>query len=97
MRSREKANEHHRNFVSRRTVDLDNSTLLWTPFGLRSLATTSAFYATPNTGTDPPYWRAPIWININYLALRALRHYAGAPGPVQVRHTRENVFSNWRI
>jgi mannosyl-oligosaccharide glucosidase len=38
-------------------VDLRNSTLLWTPYGLRSLARTSTLYDTRNTEHDPPYWR----------------------------------------
>lgn len=34
-----------------------------------------------NTEHDPPYWRGQIWVNLNFLALRALRFYATAPGP----------------
>lgn len=37
---------------------------LWSPYGLRSLSLTDEFY-----GTAENYWRSPIWININYLAL----------------------------
>jgi len=53
-----------------------------------------------NTEHDPPYWRGQIWININYLALKALHHYASQPGPysddakriyVELRH---NVVKN---
>lgn len=40
---------------------------LWSPFGLRSLSK-----ADPNYGTNENYWRSPIWININYLAVKAL-------------------------
>ena len=52
---------------------------LWTPFGLRSLSRDSPLYMQRNTEHDPPYWRGSVWININYLALRALHGYADQP------------------
>jgi len=30
---------------------------------------------------DPPYWRGPIWININILLVRALKNYSEMDGP----------------
>lgn len=37
---------------------------LWSEFGIRSLSKKDAFY-----GTDENYWRGPIWMNMNYLAV----------------------------
>ncbi|GIL64528.1 hypothetical protein Vafri_18422 [Volvox africanus] len=54
--------------------------LLWSPYGLRSLGTTEGLYKKRNTADDPPYWRGQIWININYLVLRALSHYGASNG-----------------
>ena len=55
---------------------LRNSSELWTEFGIRSLSATDLFYNRPNAPGDSPYWRGPIWININYLILNALHFYA---------------------
>ena len=40
---------------------------LWSPFGIRSLSLKDQYY-----GTEENYWRSPIWININYMALERL-------------------------
>jgi mannosyl-oligosaccharide glucosidase len=44
-----------------------NDKELWSSYGLRSLSLKDPFY-----GKDEDYWRGPIWININYLAIRQL-------------------------
>ncbi|WFD02100.1 mannosyl-oligosaccharide glucosidase [Malassezia obtusa] len=53
---------------------------LWSPHGVRSLSTEHPLY-----GSGEDYWRSAVWIPINYLALRALHHYAAAAGPYQSR------------
>lgn len=79
---------------------LQDPNLLWTDYGLRSLASTSSLYKQYNTAHDPPYWRGRIWININYLALRALHHYSHREGPHKqmaqdlYRQLRQNVLGN---
>jgi mannosyl-oligosaccharide glucosidase len=40
---------------------------LWSPFGLRSLSASH-----PEFETGENYWKGPIWIQMNYLALQAL-------------------------
>lgn len=79
---------------------LRNPELLWTEFGLRSLAKSSPLYMQRNTEHDPPYWRGQIWININYLALKSLHHYSRIDGPFAdqakaiYHELRRNVVTN---
>lgn len=80
--------------------DLKDESLLWTPYGLRSLARSSPLYQKHNTEHDPPYWRGAIWININYLAVRSLYHYGHVEGPHQQLaadlyvQLRDNIINN---
>jgi mannosyl-oligosaccharide glucosidase len=76
--------------------DLRKPELLWTPYGLRSLSPNSPLYAKYNTEHDPPYWRGTIWININYLALAALQHYATAAGGTQNGDQAADIYQELR-
>jgi mannosyl-oligosaccharide glucosidase len=73
---------------------------LWSPYGLRSLSRDDLWYGKQNAPGDEPYWRGPIWINLNYLALSGLRHYATVAGPSQQRASdiytelRDNLVGN---
>ena len=40
---------------------------LWSEYGIRSLSKRDELY-----GTEENYWRSPVWININYLAVQSL-------------------------
>ncbi|KIP04785.1 glycoside hydrolase family 63 protein [Phlebiopsis gigantea 11061_1 CR5-6] len=69
---------------------------LWSPYGLRSLSVSH-----PQFGQGENYWKGPIWIQMNFLALRALyTKYAVEDGPQQQRakeiydELRRNVVDN---
>ncbi|KAF2121208.1 glycoside hydrolase [Lophiotrema nucula] len=53
---------------------------MWSDFGLRSLSKSDEFY---HTGED--YWRGPVWMNMNYLAVQQLLALAQQKGPHQDR------------
>ncbi|XP_030378998.1 mannosyl-oligosaccharide glucosidase GCS1 [Scaptodrosophila lebanonensis] len=92
--------EHDSPYLTKMLRDMRDPELLWTNYGLRSLSKHSPLYMKRNTEHDPPYWRGPIWININYLAVKALRHYGKIEGPnaAQARELygelRENLVRN---
>ena len=53
---------------------MEDPNKLYTPYGLRSLSKDASLYNKRNTEHDAPYWRGPIWININFLVVRALHN-----------------------
>ncbi len=64
--------------------NLEDITKLWSPWGLRSLSKSDQHFATKDN-----YWRGPIWVNFNYLALSALHYYGLATsGPYAGRAAR---------
>merc|ERR1719245_2427172 len=73
---------------------------IWTKYGLRSLSNKSPYYEKRNTEHDPGYWRGKIWININYMVIKALKNYS-THGPETTRSEcyklyralKKNVFS----
>ncbi|KAG5645845.1 hypothetical protein DXG03_005187 [Asterophora parasitica] len=69
---------------------------LWSQYGIRSLSASH-----PDFGKGENYWKGPIWVQMNYLVLRALHTtYAAQPGPYQARaekiykELRKNVVDN---
>eukprot|EP01134_Creolimax_fragrantissima_P006156 CFRG6156T1 len=80
--------------------DIYNPDHLWTEFGLRSLSKSSSLYNVYNTKDDAPYWRGTIWLNINYMAVKALHRYSLMDGPYQnlarkmYRELRGNIIRN---
>ncbi|KAK1912123.1 hypothetical protein P3342_009722 [Pyrenophora teres f. teres] len=74
---------------------------LWSPYGIRSLSKSNEFY---HTAED--YWRGPVWMPINYLAVSQLLNLAQTPGKYQTRATKmytalrknlvETVYESWK-
>lgn len=87
-------------YLGKLLTNLRDPSVLWSDFGIRSLSKTAPLYMKKNTEHDPPYWRGQIWINLNYLTLKALHHYGSQPGPFSDQakkiyvELRNNVVSN---
>ncbi|KAF2471180.1 glycoside hydrolase [Lindgomyces ingoldianus] len=74
---------------------------LWSEFGLRSLSKSDEFYH-----TEEDYWRGPIWVNINYLAVVKLLDLAQIKSPHQSRAKKlytdlrknlvKTVYESWK-
>ncbi|TBU50102.1 glycoside hydrolase [Dichomitus squalens] len=69
---------------------------LWSPYGLRSLSASH-----PEFGQGENYWKGPIWIQMNYLALASLhKKYAALEGPYRQQaqqiyaELRKNIIDN---
>ncbi|KAF4984228.1 hypothetical protein FZEAL_516 [Fusarium zealandicum] len=62
---------------------------LFSPHGLRSLSKQDEFY-----GTNENYWRSPVWMPINYLAVSQLRNIATQEGPYKAK--ARDLFSRLR-
>ncbi|KAJ9094479.1 hypothetical protein QFC21_006018 [Naganishia friedmannii] len=69
---------------------------LWSEYGIRSLSASHPLF-----GQGEDYWRGPIWIQMNWLALKALKEkYAVEQGPYQQKakdiyaKLRQNVVQN---
>ena len=76
---------------------------LWSDYGIRSLSLKDEFY-----GTDENYWRSPVWMPLNYLAVKALYDIATStagknPHKAQAakmymqlrKNLVDNVFKEW--
>ncbi|RMJ07469.1 hypothetical protein CDV36_012931 [Fusarium kuroshium] len=62
---------------------------LFSPHGIRSLSKQDELY-----GTKENYWRSPVWMPINYLAVSQLRNVATQEGPYRAK--AKDLFSRLR-
>ncbi|CAH8299264.1 unnamed protein product [Eruca vesicaria subsp. sativa] len=83
--------------ILEKQLDLISSrSTVWSDYGLLSLGKTSSLYMVYNTETEAPYWRGPIWMNMNYMILSSLHHYSIVDGPymAKARTIYEELRSN---
>lgn len=77
---------------------------LWSDYGIRSLSKSDEYF-----GTKENYWRGPIWINMNYMALDAMVYYheqqdtdASVKALIKDAYTElrknivSNIYENWK-
>ncbi|KAL1187623.1 Alpha-glucosidase 2 [Cardamine amara subsp. amara] len=78
-------------------LDLISSrNIVWSDYGLLSLAKNSSLYMKYNAEHEAPYWRGAIWMNMNYMILSSLHHYSIVDGPYssKARTIYEELRSN---
>src|SRR5271156_6038097 len=63
---------------------------LWSDYGLRSLSKSDEFYSQGEN-----YWRGPIWINMNYLALSSLYKVPSSSSPSLPKIDVDRI--TWRV
>ncbi|XP_056842640.1 alpha-glucosidase 2 isoform X2 [Raphanus sativus] len=83
--------------ILEKQLDLISSrSTVWSDYGLLSLGKTSSLYMKYNTEHEAPYWRGPIWMNMNYMILSSLHHYSIVDGPymAKARSIYEQLRSN---
>ncbi|CAE5958617.1 unnamed protein product [Arabidopsis arenosa] len=75
---------------------ISNRNIVWSDYGLLSLAKTSSLYMKYNSEHEAPYWRGAIWMNMNYMILSSLHHYSTVDGPYRskARTIYEELRSN---
>lgn len=78
------------------TIDLiRDERELWTPFGIASLSKSHRLF-----GQGENYWRGPIWVQMNFMVLKALRGYSQGEGELAQKaakvygELRTNVVKN---
>ncbi|KAH9068995.1 hypothetical protein Ae201684P_004692 [Aphanomyces euteiches] len=69
---------------------------LLSPHGLLSLSPGDVYFERPNAPGDAPYWRGPIWFNINYLALTSFHYYAKHASDATIRQTYSRLYQYLR-
>ncbi|CAN8304148.1 unnamed protein product [Cochlearia groenlandica] len=87
----------HDSSILEKQLDLiSNKSIVWSDYGLLSLAKTSSLYMKYNTEHEAPYWRGAIWMNMNYMILSSLHHYSIVDGPYssKARKIYEELRSN---
>lgn len=64
---------------------------LWSPFGIRSLSKQDEHF-----GQGEDYWRGPIWVQMNYMALSALYKVSSAVMCEEVRAQSDEADAPFR-